>query len=140
MTYQFEPDASSRYPLDTRKSKGNTQRGTDGDNVTAAMARDADPQTAHDAAAAMTPRLGALHQRIRLAIQVSVTGLTTSEIATALCEPRDSISPRMKDLVKAGHVTDSGMTRIPPGHTRASIVWALAGDPHDAVLAALEGL
>lgn len=105
-----------------------------------ALARDADPQTAHDAAASMTPRLGALHQKITWAIQVSTTGRTTSEIATALNEPRDSISPRMKDLVRAGRVKDSGTTRVPPGHTRASIVWVLAGDPRDAVLAALDGL
>jgi len=38
--YQFEPNASDRYPLDTRKSKGNEQRG-DGQSF-ATFPKDAD--------------------------------------------------------------------------------------------------
>lgn len=106
-----------------------------------ALARTADPQTAKDAARSMPVR--ALFMQIETALALEGDdGLTASELATLLTTPRDSVSPRMKDLVKAGTVRDSGRKRVPAGHSKAQIVWVIVWPQTnaDAALAALEGL
>lgn len=105
-----------------------------------ALARTADPDTAK--AAARTYEAGSLHARIldELLHRAVRGGLTTTELAQALDTPRDSISPRMKDLVKSGLVQDGGGRRVPEGHTRASIIWERTHVARDQVLALLADL
>ncbi len=84
-------------------------------------ARSSDPVTSQEAAGQLD--LNRLEQATLEALRRSACGLTTHEIAEETGRERDSISPRMKRLVKAGLVCDSGEKRIPQGRTRRAIVW-----------------
>lgn len=86
-----------------------------------ALARNADPQTSHEAAA----RVGVNEMEQMVLATLRTHGpQTTTEIAALNRTDRDSISPRMKGLVERGLVKDTGETRVPPGKSRQSIVWA----------------
>ena len=90
-----------------------------------AKARTTDPDTSKAAAAGLGEKqlnrlcgvvLGYLRER-------GDVGGTTVEISLATGIERDSLTPRMPDLVKAGLVVDSGERRVSAGRTRACIVW-----------------
>lgn len=82
-------------------------------------ARNSDPETSHAAAASLDiPRMSAIALG---AIRNSPVGLTSSEIADVVGLPRDSISPRIKPLVKKGFVVAAGKRPGPTG--RQQIVW-----------------
>lgn len=73
-------------------------------------ARRTDPPTSHEAAAKVgVNRL----QRIILKTLKAHGPLTMSEIAAANRLPRDSLSPRMKGLVKMELLHDTGNTAVP---------------------------
>lgn len=91
-----------------------------------ALARRTDPATSHAAAAGVTPMLGQLQQQVLDALKAAPGGLTTYEIGEITGIERDTVSPRLPGLVKAGLVIDSGETRIPAGRKRAGIVWRAA--------------
>jgi DNA-binding MarR family transcriptional regulator len=92
----------------------------------AALTRHDNPRTSVDAAASLTPdKLTDLQQIVLCALKAAPDGLTTFEIGEAAGIERDTISPRIKPLVTAGLVQNSGRTRIPPGRTRKAIVWRI---------------
>lgn len=86
-----------------------------------ALARRSDPTTSHDAAAKVNVKETAM--RVLAAIKTAPNGLTATEIAREINVERDTVSPRLPELVRAGLVLDSGLTRIPPGRRRKAIVW-----------------
>lgn len=82
--------------------------------------RNTDPQTSRNAA--QTVDLNALEQLTLDALREHGP-MTTHEIAAKVGRERDSISPRMKKLVAAKLVRDSGERRVPEGRSKAAIVW-----------------
>lgn len=106
----------------------------DDDGPLFAWARESDPQTAHDAAASLSSEvLAGLRRFVCEALAEHPEGLTSTEIADMRGLPRDSISPRMKELKERRRVIDSGETRVPAGKMRKAIVWKLppeTGAPH----------
>lgn len=89
-----------------------------------AYARNSDPDTSREAADSMTPgRLGEIEGRVVAALKAEPFGLTVPEIADALDLPRDTVSPRMKTLVRRGLVEDSGAKKRPDGHKVSCIIW-----------------
>lgn len=83
--------------------------------------RRTDPATSK--AAAYAVNLNALERLVVEALRDNPEGLTTAEIASTKGVERDSISPRIPRLVKAGIVYDSGSKRVPEGRRRAAIIW-----------------
>lgn len=95
-----------------------------------ALARTTDPQTSHEAAAAVN--VGALESLVlRRLHQWPLNGMTCSEIAAEEKMQRDSISPRMRRLVEAGLVSDSGDKRVPRTGGRKQIVWKITPAGHN---------
>ena len=90
--------------------------------MNAALARNTDPATSHQAAFAFDPE--SLKTRILLALAVFRYGATTHEIADYLRESLVSVSPRMRPLVNAGKIRDSGLRNRAPGRS-PRIVWEL---------------
>lgn len=91
-----------------------------------ALARHDNPRTSRDAAASLTPdKLTDLQRTVLRVLKAAPDGLTTFEIGEACGIERDTISPRIRPLVLAGLVQDSGHTRIPEGRTRKAIVWRI---------------
>jgi hypothetical protein len=89
-----------------------------------AKSRLTDPETSAEAAASLSSKvLGELHERI-LGV-LTATPSTTSEIAARLEMPRDSISPRMKELTKLSRVRPTGSHRPGPSGRRQRIWMAL---------------
>lgn len=90
-----------------------------------AFARREDPDTSHEAAKHMRGKRSAILKfKACEHLARAPDGLTASEIADRAGCARDSMSPRMKDLVKEGRVVDTGTTRTVHGH-RAQTVWKL---------------
>ena len=88
--------------------------------------RSTDPETSRAAAESLDlPSL----EGVALAAIIKEGPMTTFEIAAVSGLERDSISPRMKNLVARGLVRDSGEKRIPEGRTRTSIIWELNDTP-----------
>ncbi|GAC1392030.1 MAG: hypothetical protein NVSMB31_09840 [Vulcanimicrobiaceae bacterium] len=88
------------------------------------IVRNHDPLTSHEAAASLDPqKLGDLQRAIvHILTVMGPNGATTSEIALHVKHPRDSVSPRMKTLVKANLAVDSGLKRAGPSG-RAQTIW-----------------
>lgn len=90
-----------------------------------ARARRVDPDTSKEAAASLGPKV--LNRLCGVVLDYlrgrGDAGGTTVEISVATGVERDSLTPRMPDLVKAGLVVDSGERRVSAGRTRACIVW-----------------
>lgn len=100
-----------------------------------ARARNTDPSTSKVAAASLTnTELNKLHEVILGHLKkAGRKGLTAVEIADLSGIPRDSLSPRMKTLIKKKLIVDlkdyktkDVMKRVPHGYTRSSKVVALA--------------
>lgn len=88
-------------------------------------ARSADPETSHLAAASLDAE--SLEARVTDVVRdAGLWGATTEEIADALAIPRDSVSPRMKALVRLGRVSEFGRRTNRSG--RKAIVWVARGD------------
>ena len=90
-----------------------------------AYARRTDPATSHAAAESVK---GSEASRMESLVLGQLRdypnrGLTTHEIAEIGLIPYESVTPRIKPLVKKGLVIDSGERRIPAGRTKAGIVW-----------------
>jgi hypothetical protein len=84
-----------------------------------ARARRTDPRTSKDAARRMEPKALPLAARFYdLLLDASETGLTYGEAAEILGEPRDSISPRGKNLQAEGLIKNTGLRRD------GQIVWS----------------
>lgn len=92
-------------------------RTTDND----ALARTDDPDTSHDAARNLGPKLQKLERDVLDTI-TGMGGATTKEIAGLLGVARDSISPRIKPMRERGLVRDSRLKRD------RSIVWEVGAD------------
>lgn len=88
-----------------------------------AYARNTDPDTSVEAADAMHGHLGDIEAKVLATLKNDPFGLTVPEIATILDLPRDTVSPRMKALVKRGLIEDSKVKKAPPGHNRSCIIW-----------------
>lgn len=89
-----------------------------------ALARTTDPATSHEAAAAVTPELTRLEQLCLNAL--TVRDMTVSEIAKWTDVERDTLSPRITNLVRRKLVEDTGTKRVPEGKRRRQIVWRKA--------------
>jgi hypothetical protein len=88
-----------------------------------ALARHSDPSTSHLAAALVN-----VEDRERVILdalrEVGSRGATCNELGAILQLPRDSVSPRMRPMVKKNWVKDSGMRRLTSAN-REAIVWTL---------------
>jgi DNA-binding MarR family transcriptional regulator len=93
-----------------------------------ALARRADPSASHEAARVVAFRLSELQSRV-IASMRTLGDMPVSDIADALGERRDTISPRMKQLEKLGYVRrlpDSQKRRPKdPTLTVKQTVWSL---------------
>lgn len=79
-----------------------------------------------------------------LAVIIDNEGLTAHEATDRILA--DGVSPsafegcrrRVSDLLRAGHIEDSGITRINPGSDRDAIVWTATSAGRDAYRSMLE--
>ena len=86
-----------------------------------ALARRSDPETSHQAAAkVMTEAIAAI---ILAILRHAKGGLTATEISELTGIERDTVSPRLPELVRAKLIRDSGRKRKPSGRNRKQIVW-----------------
>ena len=86
-----------------------------------ALARRSDPETSHEAAAKVMVTVVA--GLVFVALRSSTDGLTATEIAERTGMERDTVSPRLPELVRAKLIRDSGRKRKPAGRNRNQIVW-----------------
>lgn len=102
--------------------------------MTGPFVRSGDPDTSHEAAAALTQRtLSALQAIVAGCLRAAAPqGLTTTEISDLCQIPRDTLSPRMPALRDMGLVVDSGERRKPLGMRRNQIVWKAVPPPEPA--------
>lgn len=92
-----------------------------------AWARNTDPDTAHEAADALTGSEALAYlQKLVCDALAAHDGLTVTEIARLVGQPRDTISPRMRPLEKAHRVEETDERRVPAGMKKKQIVWRLA--------------
>lgn len=92
-----------------------------------AHARATDPETSHEAAAEIAgAKVNQMEQRALSALQAArPDGLTNHELVLHTGLPWNTISPRIRPLVRKGWVIDSGLRR--PGPTgKRCIVWKAA--------------
>lgn len=75
------------------------------------------------------PQIPTLHSKI-LALLGYGAEYTTSELADKLGRPRDSISPRMAELLRCGAIEQNG-TREDPATFTEVIVWRATGKPYE---------
>lgn len=97
-----------------------------------AYARNTDPTTSQEAANSLSEgSLAALQKIVVDILKAHPDGLTVPEIAVLADRTVVTISPRIRPLVRAGVIHDSGIKKIPPEHTRACIVWKFGRDPQE---------
>lgn len=95
-----------------------------------AYARNTDPTTSQEAANSLSEDcLTALRKIVVDILKVHPSGLTVPEISAIANRTVVTISPRIRPLVNIGVIHDSGIKKIPPGHTRACIVWKFGRNP-----------
>lgn len=94
--------------------------------------RNTDPDTSHEAAASLTKSdLSHLQDMVIGSLRADGKGQITHEMARDCDIGRDTLSPRMKSLVKKGLVYDTGRRRVwkgsfgRPATTRVSVVYQL---------------
>lgn len=89
-----------------------------------AYARRHDPDTSHEAAAAVTPNLGELQQRVEsYAFSKGPEGFTDAEMAHDLQDPGSTYRTRRHELAARNVVLDSGQRRTFGPSARKRIVW-----------------
>lgn len=90
-----------------------------------ALARVSDPDTSHAAAKAVSgATVGGLAVIALAAFKANPLGLTNHELVAETQIPWQSITPRIRPLVRAGLICDSGQRR--PGPTgKKCIVWRM---------------
>lgn len=93
-----------------------------------ALARANDPATAHEAAAAVTPRLTALERRVLAAMAALGRPCTSHEIAGRAGLDLVTVSPRMRSLCDRGLVREAGRQRPAEGGVGRTL-WALPDTP-----------
>lgn len=86
-----------------------------------ALARRSDPSTSHNAAAKVS--VNEIAAQCLDAIRAAPEGLTATEISERTGIERDTVSPRLPELVRARLIRDSGRKRQPIGRNRKAIVW-----------------
>lgn len=91
------------------------------DLLSPALARRSDPSTSHDAAANVP--VNEIAAQCLDAIRSAPDGLTATEISNQTGIERDTVSPRLPELVRARLIRDSGRKRKPEGRNRKAIVW-----------------
>lgn len=122
----FDPRTSALIEIAAREAR---QRGPEQLSIAFdATARNTDPQSSHDAAAALTTsRLSHLQQTVMDYLRsVGARGATVPEIVAATGAPLVSISPRLRPLKNAGLVIQTKERRIPDGRRVGCIVWRVA--------------
>lgn len=94
--------------------------------MTHALARRSDPETAHQVAFTFDAVAETIQQRILAELKgLGRGGMTTHALAAVLGLELVTVSPRMKPLVTAGLVRDSGRrSESPSGRPR--IIWVIA--------------
>lgn len=90
-----------------------------------ALARSTDPATSHQAAFTFDAVAETIQQRILAELRgLGRGGMTTHALAAVLSLELVTVSPRMKPLVTAGLVRDSGRRSDSPSG-RARIIWEI---------------
>lgn len=94
-----------------------------------AHARHTDPETSHEAAAAVEGDVATkMEQAVVNALQLNPQGLTTHELVDFTGIPYESITPRMSPLCRKNLVCDSGeRRRSNRKRKRMCIVWKAVG-------------
>lgn len=88
---------------------------------TEAWARRRDPRTSHEAAESI--RLTHMERKVCECYKASYPlALTSGEVANRLGWERDSVSPRIRPLVRKGLLEDSGRRKVAPSGRRR-IAW-----------------
>ena len=88
-----------------------------------AFARRTDPQTSKDAAKSIDDsRLSHMEQVVLSALKRHPHGLTSHDLVLETGETWNTVTPRIRPLVKKGKVYDSGERRLGPAG-RNCIVW-----------------
>lgn len=89
-----------------------------------AHARRDDPQTSHEAAAAITPGLGELQAEVeRYALAAGPIGFTDAAMSEALDDPSSTYRTRRSELTDKGIILDSGRRAKHGESDRNRIVW-----------------
>lgn len=91
--------------------------------TTRALARNSDPDTAREAAAAVTPHVAHLESAVVVALRRLGTA-TAHEVAAFLDLPLVSVSPRFAPLAARGILERTGERRPTPGGASAQ-TWRL---------------
>ncbi len=92
-------------------------------------ARRSDPTTSNEAAKSLNRgSISAICGEVMCALRASADGLTATEISERTGIERDTVSPRLPELVRARLVRDSGRKRKPAGRNRRAIVWESVND------------
>lgn len=89
-----------------------------------AHARRSDPQTSHDAAAAVTPKLNELQRKVEnYAGLIGSHGFTDAEMAEYFESTKSTLRTRRAELAERNIIVDSGKTRTFGDSPRQRIVW-----------------
>ena len=82
------------------------------------------PDTAHEAAEALAPKLGRLQRMVSQAVEGrQAQGLTPEEAADLLAMDRVSVQPRFSELKAKGLIVDSGRRRVNASSRKRAVVW-----------------
>ena len=85
------------------------------------------PETSHEAAADIAPKLGRLQRMVSRAVEGRQSkGLTPEEAADLLKMDRVSLQPRFSELKAKGLIVDSGQRRTNPSSRKRAVVWVAA--------------
>lgn len=94
-----------------------------------AYARNEDPDTSHEAADNTEGEIAShLEKKVIKALELNPQGLTNHQIVEITHIVWNTITPRVRPLVRKGLVVDSGERRTGPTNRRC-IVWKLKGQP-----------
>ncbi|TFH44509.1 MAG: hypothetical protein E4H01_10945 [Lysobacterales bacterium] len=86
--------------------------------------RNDDPQPSHDAYAYVLPKIPERYSKlVTVAASFGARGATAVELADAMELPRDSVSPRLKELERKGLLIRSDRRRVPSGFKVPQTVW-----------------
>jgi len=89
-----------------------------------AHARASDPQTSHDAAAAITPGLPEIQAKVeRWAIQAGARGFTDLAMCDAMEDSTSTLRSRRAELTDRNIILDTGQRRTEGDSPRERIVW-----------------
>jgi hypothetical protein len=100
------------------------QRNANAEAVARTRARSADPETSHEAAREIAPKLRALQIIVLRTHAAHPAGMTDLELQHELAEHKSTYRTRRAELTEKGYIYDTGQKKHQDGRNR--IVWAIS--------------